>query len=76
MILARLFSESATRFLVEVTPEHLGDFENYLRANAVEEYYRIGTVTNTAQLVIQNGDTELLQLDIDELQSAWKGGQA
>jgi phosphoribosylformylglycinamidine synthase II len=76
MILARLFSESATRFLVEVTPEHLGNFENYLRANAVEEYYRIGTVTNTAQLVIQNGDTELLQLDIDELQSAWKGGQA
>jgi phosphoribosylformylglycinamidine synthase subunit PurSL len=76
IILAKLFSESATRFLVEVTPEQLGTFENYLRANAVEEYYRIGTVTNTARLVIQNGETELFHVEIDKLQSSWKGGQA
>jgi phosphoribosylformylglycinamidine synthase II len=76
IILAKLFSESATRFLVEVTPEQMGSFEKYLQSNGVEEYYRIGNVTNTSQLVIQNGETELLQVSIDKLQASWKGGQA
>lgn len=76
IIIARLFSELATRFLVEVTPEQLGSFEKYLQANSVEEYYRIGSVTNASQLVIQNGETELLHVSIDKLQAAWKGGQA
>ncbi|GCF11793.1 phosphoribosylformylglycinamidine synthase subunit PurL [Dictyobacter arantiisoli] len=74
---AKLFSESATRFLVEVTPEQLGAFEKYLNANKVEEFYRIGSVTNTSRLVFQNGDEEeLFSLGIDELQTSWKGGQA
>ncbi|GCE18902.1 AIR synthase-related protein [Dictyobacter kobayashii] len=74
--IAKLFSESATRFLVEVTPEQLGTFENYMKTNGVEELYRIGEVNNTSRFIIQNGEEELLNVGIDELQTSWKGGQA
>ncbi|GCE04973.1 phosphoribosylformylglycinamidine synthase subunit PurL [Dictyobacter aurantiacus] len=74
--IAKLFSESATRFLVEVTPEQLGAFENYMHANGVEELYRIGSVTNTSRFIVQNGEEELLNVGIDELQTSWKGGRA
>ncbi|GER87946.1 phosphoribosylformylglycinamidine synthase subunit PurL [Dictyobacter vulcani] len=76
MTAAKIFSESATRFLVEVTPEQLGAFENYMQTNGVEELYRIGSVANNARFIIQNGEEELLNVGVDELQTSWKGGQA
>jgi phosphoribosylformylglycinamidine synthase len=73
---ARLFSESASRFLVEVTPEQLGAFERHMREHGVEEIFRVGQVTNDARLTIHNGNVELLNVDVAELQVAWKGGPA
>ncbi len=72
---ARLFSESPSRFLVEIAPEQLGAFETHMRANRVEDITYVGTVTNTARFVVQHGEQELINLGIDELQDAWKGGE-
>jgi phosphoribosylformylglycinamidine synthase len=73
---AKLFSESASRFLVEVTPEQLGAFESHMREQGIEDIFRIGQVTNTSRFIVQNGNEELLDVSVDELQTAWKGGQA
>ena len=70
----RLFSETASRFLVEITPEQFGLFEKYMRSQGVEELIYVGTVTNTARFIVQHGEDELLDLSVGELQEAWKGG--
>ncbi len=72
----RLFSESASRFLVEVTPEQLGAFEQHMRASGVEDITYVGTVTNTTRFIVHSGEVELINLSVDELQTAWKGGLA
>src|SRR5581483_9084742 len=74
--IVKLFSESASRFLVEIAPEQFGTFEKHMRANKVEDMTYIGTVTNTNRFIVQNGEAELLNLSVEELQEAWKGGQA
>ncbi|MBE3559694.1 MAG: phosphoribosylformylglycinamidine synthase subunit PurL [Ktedonobacteraceae bacterium] len=71
--IVRLFSESASRFLVEVTPEQLGAFEQHMRAAGTGDLTYIGTVTNTARLLIYDDDRELINLSVAELQEAWKG---
>jgi phosphoribosylformylglycinamidine synthase len=76
LTVTRLFSETASRFLVEVTPEQLGAFERYMREHGVEEVFRVGQVTNNSRLSIQSGGNEFIDVDINELQAAWKGGQA
>ncbi|GCE47970.1 phosphoribosylformylglycinamidine synthase subunit II [Thermosporothrix hazakensis] len=72
--LVRLFSESQTRFLVEVTPEQVGAFELQMRGAANLTY--LGRVTQDDRFVIVNGEKELINLSVEELQEAWKGGQA
>lgn len=74
--IVKLFSESATRFIVEIAPEQFGAFEKHMRANKVEDMTYIGTVTNTNRFIVTNGEAELLNLSVEELQDAWKGGQA
>jgi phosphoribosylformylglycinamidine synthase subunit PurSL len=74
--LVRLFSESPSRFLVEVAPERLGTFEKHMRTQGIEDITYIGTVTNTTDFIVQDGDKELMKLHLDELQDAWNGGQA
>jgi phosphoribosylformylglycinamidine synthase len=69
----RLFSESTSRFIVEITPEQLGAFEKYIRTAGIKDMIYIGTVSNTTRFVVQDGDTELINLQISELQEAWKG---
>jgi phosphoribosylformylglycinamidine synthase subunit PurSL len=71
-----LFSESASRFLVEVAPEQQGAFESHLRINGVQDFARIGAVNQTERFVVQNGDQVLIDIPVGELQEAWKGGQA
>jgi phosphoribosylformylglycinamidine synthase len=71
--IVRLFSESASRFIVEVTPEHWEAFEAYMRTNGVEDIKHIGNVTNTGYVDINDRD-ELIYLSVEELQAAWKGG--
>lgn len=68
-----LFSESASRFLVEVTPEQQTTFEIFLRQSQVTEFACIGSVTQQASLVIRQGEQVLADLPVSALQAAWKG---
>src|SRR5579883_1327753 len=74
--IVRLFSESPSRFLVEIAPEQLGAFERHMRSNGINDIAYIGTVSANERLIIRDGDTELLNLSVTELQQAWKGVQA
>lgn len=71
--IVRLFSESASRFLIEIAPEQLGAFEQYMRAHGVEDMTYVGTVSNDARFIVRDGTEELINLSVDELQEAWKG---
>ncbi|HEX6110605.1 MAG TPA: AIR synthase-related protein, partial [Ktedonobacteraceae bacterium] len=71
----RLFSESPSRFLVEVALEHQDAFEAYMRTNGVQNLACIGIVNDTQRFVIQNVDQLLIDCSIEELQNAWKGGR-
>nr|WP_316046113.1 AIR synthase-related protein [Planococcus glaciei] len=64
-----LFSESQSRFILTVSPEHAAAFEQ-----AVTDANRIGTVTDTQDLVIRSEDGAVWINDsVETLRSAWKG---
>ncbi len=71
-----LFSESASRFLVEISPGHQETFEAYMRTHRVDDFACIGAVNNTERFVIQNADQLLIDLPVNALQAAWHGGAA
>jgi len=71
-----LFSESASRFLVEIAPEQQDAFEAQMQALGVADFVYLGMVNETNRFVIQNGDEILIDLPLSELQQAWKGEQA
>src|SRR6266566_2883978 len=68
-----LFSESASRFLVEISPEHQDAFEVYMRTHGVYGLACIGAVNNAERFVIQNANQLLIDLPVNELQTAWQG---
>jgi phosphoribosylformylglycinamidine synthase subunit PurSL len=74
--IVRLFSESQSRFVVEITPEQLGAFEQYMRTNGVEDMTYLGTVMHTSRFTVRAGGEDLINVSVEELQDAWKGGQA
>jgi phosphoribosylformylglycinamidine synthase subunit PurSL len=65
-----LFSESNSRFVVEVPAAHVAEFERRLSDVACN---RVGAVDSSSTVRISglNGDT-VLSADIDELKAAWK----
>ncbi|MFJ8267996.1 phosphoribosylformylglycinamidine synthase subunit PurL [Peribacillus asahii] len=65
---AALFSETQSRFLISVSPENQAAFEA-----AVKDAVQIGTVTNDATLRISAEETTLVEANVPELQTAWKG---
>jgi phosphoribosylformylglycinamidine synthase subunit PurSL len=71
-----LFSESASRFLVEIAPEQQAAFEAHMHANGVQDFARIGNVTGTGRFILQKGEQVLIDLPVDELQAAWRGDEA
>ncbi len=71
-----LFSESASRFLVEVSPENQDTFEAYMRTNGVQDIACIGVVNESERFLVRNADRMLIDLSLAELQDAWKGAQA
>ena len=75
--IARLFSESPSRFIVEVTPDRWQAFEQHMRASRIDEVKHIGVVTTSGYLDVYDRD-ELIYLPIAQLQQAWnrKGEQA
>lgn len=67
---AKLFSESTTRFLVEVMPEHAADFEACLDGLPLA---RIGTTVAEPRLRVAGSDGEwLIWMKLSELKEAWQ----
>lgn len=71
-----LFSESASRFLVEVAPQRQADFERFLSERQVPDFNLIGHVTPSGNLEILHLARTLIGLPVFSLQAAWKGEQA
>jgi phosphoribosylformylglycinamidine synthase len=72
--IVRLFSETPSRFLVEITPEQFGSFEKHMMTNGVEDITYMGTVNNSSRFIVYSGEEEeLINVSVEELQEAWKG---
>ncbi|MCC7476464.1 MAG: phosphoribosylformylglycinamidine synthase subunit PurL [Pirellulales bacterium] len=67
--IARLFSESNTRFLCEVEPTQAAAFEAAL---AGIPHAAIGEVTSDTTLRIHAGNTEMINAEIADLKEAWQ----
>ena len=64
-----LFSESQSRFIVSVSPEHASQFEQI-----VQDAKEIGTVTDSGELTIKSEDGSVWVNDsVDALRASWKG---
>ncbi len=64
-----LFSESPTRYLLEIKPEHLDDVLRRLRGLA---FGILGRVTHEPNLVVQSiGGKEIINASVDEFRRAW-----
>ncbi len=67
-----LFSESASRFLLEVAPEQREAFEAHMRSHGVQDISYIGVVASTGRFTIRSGEQVLIDLTVADLQQAWK----
>ncbi len=71
-----LFSESASRFLVEVVPQQQQAFETFLRERQVADFSLLGRVAEGERLVIRLGEHTMIDLPVAALLAAWRGGEA
>ena len=70
-IQAKLFSESNSRFIVTVQPDHQAEFEAIM---AGQPCALVGKVKRRPVLVLNDGDDELFNIEIDEMLDAFKSG--
>ncbi|HEY2414198.1 MAG TPA: phosphoribosylformylglycinamidine synthase subunit PurL [Pirellulaceae bacterium] len=68
---ALLFSESATRFLVEVAPDKVSAFENLFRAASIP-FGHLGEVTTSNSLEIEGQSGAIVNLTLTVLKEAWQ----
>ncbi|RLG39007.1 MAG: phosphoribosylformylglycinamidine synthase subunit PurL [Candidatus Alkanophagales archaeon] len=67
----KLFSESNTRWLVEVRPEKQSEFEDILRRENV--YFReLGVLRSEPVILIRNGSGELVDMPLEAARAAWR----
>ena len=66
---AKLFSESQSRFVVTVTPQNRPAFEAALAGSACG---RLGEITATPSLDIRDGKAQLLSAGLDEMFECWR----
>jgi phosphoribosylformylglycinamidine synthase subunit PurSL len=71
-----LFSESASRFLVEVAPQQRDAFEAHMRSQGVQDIACIGVVAPTGRFTVRGGEQVLIDLTVADLQEAWIGEEA
>jgi phosphoribosylformylglycinamidine (FGAM) synthase-like enzyme len=71
-----LFSESASRFLVEIAPEQRAAFEEHMSAHGVKGLACLGRVIDNGRFVVREGAQMLIDVGVEELQTAWKGERA
>ena len=67
--IAKLFSESNSRFVVEIAPEHQDDFESTLSGVA---FTQIGNTTTDNRVAICEGGEQVIQLSVEDLRVAWQ----
>ncbi len=67
---ALLFSESNSRFVVEVAPDHVEQFKSTMGDIDVQ---LLGTVISNPRLTIEVGDNTVIQSDLQTLKNAWLG---
>ncbi|PAK43632.1 phosphoribosylformylglycinamidine synthase subunit PurL [Peribacillus simplex] len=65
---SELFSETQSRFLLSISPENQTAFEAL-----VEDARCIGSVTADSKLIVATSDSKVLEADVEDLQTAWKG---
>ncbi len=65
----KLFSESNSRYIVEVTPE---DKEQFINEMAYIPHAEIGKVTKETKLKIKDNDSVIVDIENEELKEAWK----
>ena len=65
-----LFSESNTRFLVEVTPNHADEFQNLLSGSNVP-IHRLGTIVEEGRVMFRIGTANVLDVSTEDAKSAW-----
>lgn len=68
-----LFGESNGRLLVEVLPANAAAFEALMKGVTITA---LGQVVAAPELSIRDAQTALVELHVDELVAAWKGGGA
>ncbi|ACJ32618.1 phosphoribosylformylglycinamidine synthase subunit PurL [Anoxybacillus flavithermus] len=66
-VVAELFSETQSRFIVSVKKEHQQMFERLVQA------VRIGEVTNDGTLHVTAEDTCILHVPVETMRNVWKG---
>jgi phosphoribosylformylglycinamidine synthase len=66
---ALLFSESNTRFLCEVAPEHAAAFESKLAGIPTAQ---LGVIRHDAQLTITSHKAPIITADVNELKHSWQ----
>ena len=66
----KLFSESHSRFVVSVAPEHQAAFEAILGERA----FLLGKVTQKKEVVVWDGQNNLIQMATEQLLKAWSEG--
>ncbi|WP_449538649.1 phosphoribosylformylglycinamidine synthase subunit PurL [Ferdinandcohnia sp. Marseille-Q9671] len=67
-VVAELFSETQSRFVVSIKKEHKEKFEQLVRANL------IGEVTGDGTFIIEDQDgKEIINLPVENLRDTWKG---
>jgi Phosphoribosylformylglycinamidine (FGAM) synthase, synthetase domain len=69
-LVERLFSESCSRFVLEVKPESFAAVQAVLGGvpHAV-----VGAVTATGTLTIRDGDEVVVEESVEELRTSWRG---
>jgi phosphoribosylformylglycinamidine synthase II len=70
--LTLLFSESASRFLVEIAPRQQRAFECFLQEQQVKDAAVLGRVVPDGHLRIRHHGHLLIDLPVDALQAAWQ----
>jgi phosphoribosylformylglycinamidine synthase len=68
----RLFSESCSRYIVEVRLPNAGRVEDCLSRHDVP-YVKLGTVIGE-NLTVLDGDRTLIDIPVKDLDRAWRGG--
>ena len=70
LIAAMLFSESNTRFIVEIEPSNVAAFQSAMGEVDVQ---RIGKVIEEPMLTIETAHNVVVESDLATLKSAWQG---